>query len=501
MTVAAFTEAVINGLRRFLRIEPAEENRMVMIREPYTHEGNCAKNRIWYRGIPSQLTAFYRAVNADNGTMFWSARETAGMEIRKIHTGMPSIVIDCVTQIICNDFNGIEIDGAERDVNTEAWESIARENDFDHLFEQAIRECATVGDGAFKLSADPGISDKIIIEFFPAERVRFKRQRGRIREIAFLTAISHDRREYLLTETYSYGAIRYKLEDREGRELPLDAIPETAWMTDGNVSFDSSLIWAVPMIYGHSAVFDGRGKSLIENKDYAGDALDEALSQWMDALRSGRTKTYIPETLIPRDPVTLTPVKPNAFDNRYIATGADMSEHGGNKITTVSPSIPHDAYLSTYITALDAYLQGIISPSTIGIDVKKLDNAEAQREKEKTTLYTRQNFVEMVQKALPQLVRCVLNADRALHNKPLITAEDFEVKAKFGEYANPSFESQVETVGKALTAGIMSIEQGVEELYGDSKTDDWKSEEVARIKQEQGIAEMEQPYEADDIEV
>ena len=39
----------------------------------------------------------------------------------------------------------------------------------------------------------------------------------------------------------------------------------------------------------------------------------------------------------------------------------------------------------------------------------------------------------------------------------------------------------------------MSIESIVEELYGDSKTDEWKAEEVKRIKEEQGIAEVEEP--------
>ena len=68
-----------------------------------------------------------------------------------------------------------------------------------------------------------------------------------------------------------------------------------------------------------------------------------------------------------------------------------------------------------------------------------------------------------------------------------------EAEVSFGEYANPSFESQIETVGKAKTQGVMSIESIVEELYGDSKTDDWKAEEVRRIKNEQGIAELEEP--------
>ena len=60
-----------------------------------------------------------------------------------------------------------------------------------------------------------------------------------------------------------------------------------------------------------------------------------------------------------------------------------MSENAKNEITVVQPSIPSESYIQAYITALDSCLQGIISPSTLGIDTKKLDNAEAQREKEK----------------------------------------------------------------------------------------------------------------------
>lgn len=64
---------------------------------------------------------------------------------------------------------------------------------------------------------------------------------------------------------------------------------------------------------------------------------------------------------------------------------------------------------------------------------------------------------------------------------------------KVGEYANPSFESQVETVAKAKQGGIMSIERCVEELYGDSLDEHCKEEEIARLKAEQGIQDVEEP--------
>ena len=128
---------------------------------------------------------------------------------------------------------------------------------------------------------------------------------------------------------------------------------------------------------------------------------------------------------------------------------------------------------------------------TLGIDVKKLDNAEAQREKEKATLYTRNKIIESLQECIPSLVNNVIKSYDTYLEKPL--SEDIEVTVEFGEYANPSFEATVETVSKAKSGGIMSIEASVDELYGDSKDDDWKAKEIQRLKEEQGIAEMEEP--------
>ena len=103
---------------------------------------------------------------------------------------------------------------------------------------------------------------------------------------------------------------------------------------------------------------------------------------------------------------------------------------------------------------------------------------------------TRGKVLDVLEKVIPKLVcACLMAYDKAQGK----TAGEYKATVDFKEYANPSFESQVETVGKAKTQGVMSIESVVEELYGDSKTDEWKAEEVKRIKNEQGITELEEP--------
>ena len=149
-----------------------------------------------------------------------------------------------------------------------------------------------------------------------------------------------------------------------------------------------------------------------------------------------------------------------------------------------APTINYEGLLQTYVNTLDMCLQGILSPSTLGIDVKKLDNAEAQREKEKVTLYTRDKIIDVLNDVLPDLVKNVLAVYAALYD---MAVENTEAVVTFGEYANPSFEAQVETLGKAASSNLMSTETQVDELWGDTKNEDWKKAEVERIKIEKGI--------------
>jgi len=474
-------------IRNFLHIEPAV-NHQIVIRQRLDLYGSIARNKLWYRGDSSELSDFFGQLDV-SPTMFWKASSTRGMEIRKIHTGLPKLVVKVLTNIIVHDYNGLTF---EKPTHEERWKAIAQENKFDKLFKRFLKKLLIVGDGAFKVTFDTAIAqDSPILEYVSGENVEFVYRRGRIHEVVFLTTYTYSYRRYVFKERYGYGYIRYELVNENGERLPLNFIPQTKWIDSKGVTFDSSVMLAVPAIYGDSEQFKGRGESLYEGKSDNFDALDEAWSQWMDALRAGRTKQYIPEDLIPRDPETGRLIKPNAFDNRFIAVGSDKSESGnGNRIYNEQAAIPHDSYLATYISALDLALQGVISPSTLGIDVKKLDNAEAQREKEKTTLYTRGNIIELLNTVLPEVVTAVLCADQIWHkqavDKPAVAVE-------FGEYANPSFESQVETISKGKTGGIMSTQAAVEELYGDSKDDTWKAEEVRRIKEEQGIVMMDDP--------
>lgn len=479
-------ENIKRGIRSWLNVMPASPY-SIQIHELLDFEANAIRNRIWYRGDSNELEQLY-GQNPEwaDKHKFWASKCTPGMEMRKIHTGLPGLIVRILVAITLADMNDFEFSEGNGK-QQELWEEIAKENKFSRKLEKALKEVLFIGDGAFKVTIDTKISEFPILEWYSGERIEIIRHRDRVNEIVFKTPYKHQGRQYVLNEHYGYGYITNEL-FVDNHPVDLKSIPETAGISD--YQFDDSVILAVPLQIYESTKYEGRGGSIYDGKLDSFDAFDEAWSQWMDAVRAGRAKSYIPECLAPRDPNTGKILPPNPFDDRFFTGDNNMSEGAENKVEVVQPTIPHDSYLASYCTALDLCLQGIISPSTLGIDVKKLDNAEAQREKEKTTLYTRNAIVEALQEILPELVSNSINAYNILHNQ---ATEEVRVDIPFGEYANPSFESQVETVGKGKTQGIMSIEACVEELYGDSKDEAWKEEEILRLKQEQGIETMEEP--------
>ena len=440
---------------------------------------------LWYRGDASELHQYYTQTDDMMGNAkFWAAVSSNGIDFRKIHTGLPAMIIDMLADIIVDSFNKITITNNKQ--AQEDWEDIAEDNEFKEVLKQSIIDVFVEHDGAFKISYDTDISKYPIIEFYPGSKVEFEYTRGRITAIIFKNYYDKKNTTYTLKERYDKKSITYKLY-KNGNECNLSELDETKELEEVK---DNTFMMAVPMMFNKSKKFKGRGQSIIEKKIDAFDSFDEVWSQWIEAIRDNRTKTYIPEDLLPTDD-NGNLLKPNTFDSRYTKIGSGISENESDKITTSNSDFDYEGMLQSYITALDLCLQGLISPSTLGIDVKKLDNADAQREKEKATQYTRGKVIDVLEKVIPKLVCvCLMAYDKAQDK----TAGEYEATVDFKEYANPSFEATVETVSKARPGqNVMSIEKSVDTMYGDSLSKEEKEEEVKRLKEEAGIIEKNEP--------
>ena len=475
-------------IRNWLEIQPSIGESLTIL-EINTFDGICFRNQLWYRGDPSELHQYYTQIDDMMGnSKFWAAVSTTGTDFRKIHTGLPALIIDMLADIIVDALNSIKI--VNNDAANEAWEEIEKENNFKDLIKQAIIDVCVECDGAFKVSYDTQLSKYPILQFYSGSNVEYEYQAGRLKTIIFKNIYHKDHDRYLLKEYYSKDGIRYELFKNEDEEtnIPLNSIPETSGLQEIH---NNGFMLATQMMFNKSKVFKGRGQSIIDKKIDDFDSFDEVWSQWIEALRDNKTQTYIPEDLLPMDG-NGNYMKPNTWDKRFVQIGSSMGEDSkSGQVLRISGDFEYEKMLQGYITALDLCLQGLISPSTLGIDTKKLDNADAQREKEKVTQYTRNKVIRVLEKVIPAVVVMCLKAYDLAQGK---VAGDYDVTVDFAEYSSPSFEAIVETVAKARPGQIiMSIEKSVDELYGDSLTEEEKQAEIKRLKEQQGIIEKEEP--------
>jgi len=486
----SISEKVKTMVKSFLDIQ--EPNGIsANIQQLYSLDSVFFINDLWYRGQANELHSFYSQIDDDMGqNSFWASRPTESFNFPKTHSGLPFLMVEMLVSIMTNDMVEINVSDEQQ-----TWNKIAKDNNLQELLENSFKGILVKGDGAFKISYDTDVSKYPIIEWWDGDRVDFEIKRGRIVACIFKSNISVGNKKYELKERYSKKGINYSLY-YDGKEVE---IPEELAEYRKAVINQNEFMMAVPVKYGASKLFKNRGEGIINKKIPQFDNLDEVISLWRLANRKGQIKTYIPENLLPKTAGGYHHGL-NYFDNDYIATEPDIREGVAHDIHTTRAEIPAEELLSAYVTALDACLCGVISPSTLGIDVKKLDNAESQREKEKTTLYTRGRLVTIYQTVIPQLVNAALKTYSTFQKS---TVKEVDVDVNFGEYANPSFEAVIETMSKARGAGnaVMSIEAQVDELWGDAKDSEWKKQEVKRLKEQGGIFTTSEPAVNDELDM
>lgn len=337
-----------NFIIRLFRIEPARD-RPVTIVEPHTFRENVIRNKLWYHGDSAELEQYFKKTARWDveKARFWAAK--AQGSVRKMHSGIVSTVIDRYKDIVVSDLDAVDFGDSNKGME-EIWDDIFKKTGLNDVIGEGIAGALASGDGAFKITADR-CSPYPIVEFYDAENVDYVYEHSILREIKFYTTYRNGSKEYRLEESYGCGYVRYKLFDDAGKETSLQILPETAHLMDFGIEGD--LMLAVPLKILPSSRYKNRGKALFDSKTDVLDGLDEVISQWMDAIRMGRIKRYIPENLIPRDPATGELLPANPFDNDFIAIGDDMKEKSNNQVEVSQPQISYEAYVSSYASFLD----------------------------------------------------------------------------------------------------------------------------------------------------
>ena len=493
MTIKEFIK---NKILKFLGIErlssnPNDERLTFISNDDEIKQSEIKANRVWYIGSGDELLNYYTEkevsgfaknpiYNRNKRNYFWGL-SSQECDIKRIHSGIPRAIIDTLTNIV-----GMP----SIDEPTKEWDKIAEENDFSNKLVQQARPLTLVcGYGAWKINFNSDISEYPLWEFYDAEFVEYIYQCGVLVGIIFKSFYKNAKNEdFVLLET-RYKAqgnsyIEYQLfklkKGNELQEVNLDAVPELKDIPrEKQVITGLNKILAVPSRYLYDAQNPKYGKSIYSGKLDFFDMLDEI---WSQASQTNRVSTpveyYNPEVL-ERGNGGFCGV-PNLYNRQFVQKAGVPDGDGNinNDIQTTQPDLNFEKYGALEFDVLGYILTGILSPATLGIDVAKRDNAEAQREKEKVSIMTRNTIIATETKMLREIVTLSLMLKEYIDTGN-ITLKDYNIEIKYSEFANPSFENELQILGNAWSQGQLPTKDYVEMLWADKISD---ADKLERIK-------------------
>lgn len=453
---------------------------------------------VWYTGNSDELLNYYTTqssfgfadnpiYNRNRANYFWAIASNEGA-ITRTHSGVPKSIIDTLCNVI--GMPQIRVDNEEFE---QVLESILEENDYTYILTQVQRPMTLVqGDGAYKIVLDPSISDKPIIQYYTYEDVNYVYTGNKLIGIEYRDYYEYEDHNYVLIETREVkeGAswISYKLylldQNNDIKEVPLETIPALANKKTIKLTGLKEPLGVVCK-YFYNPLVKNRGRSAFEGKIDQFDALDQTMSQGNLTIRESTPVEYFNPDILERDGEGKIRM-PKVYNRQFIAKVATPDGDGdmGNPdIITTQPQLNSDQYIQMANQQLNMILVGWMSPATMGFDIAKKDNADAQREKEKVTIMTRNNVIDREEKQEKKLARQLLygyylmNGDEA----KAYEVSNIDITIKYDEFANPSREQQYQVLGNAYASGIISPELLVETLYGDSLSEEEKMHEIEYI--------------------
>lgn len=467
---------------------------------------------VWYDGDGDELLNFYTRENyigfnyepfymRNKKNYFWAISSTEA-QIKRTHSGQPRNIVDTLVNIM-----PFPLISAGED--TKKLQAVVKESGLEQVYKDEQLPLTLVeGWGCWKINWDKDVSDYPSVEYVSAENVDFIYKNGKIIGIVFKNYYTSDKKRYLLLETRSIEWKPNSADAAEGSEgervlvitnelyeLPMNtaAGDDDTLLKKVDLKSVSELesveerieigpfdkLFAVPCILlGNTSRQWGYGRSIFTGKIDLFDDLDQALSQSSNAVRLSTPIEYIDEEYLERDKNGL-PKKPKAYDRKYIMMKGQKNGDGlstGQPVQITQPSVEFSRYSDHAVQILLQILNGILSPATLGIDIAKKDNAAAQREKEKVTIFTRNALINGEERILRSLMEQMLMAKEFM-DTGAVSVHSYDISVKFNEFADDSFENKLEALGKAYDMEEISTDMYLNKLYGDTLSEEERAAE------------------------
>ena len=458
---------------------------------------------IWYVGDGDELLNYFTKsriieqaeepiYSRNKRDYFWTvSSEEEG--VKRSHSGMPRAIVETLVNAIGSPNIGSENPELDQRIT-----EIVEENDLLTILNQEQTPMTLVtGHGAFKITIDPELSNKPIVTYYDARNVKFETKTRRIVKVKFYDYLTENNKAYCLVDcryrengnsiiTYKLYELPYKDAPEfefEDNEVSLQSLEQTKDLQDIQFTNVDEML-AVPCVFFKDQIHDEYGRSIFTGKVDLFDDLDQALSQSANAVRKSTPVEYYPMDLIEtRSNGERKP--PERYDRTFINFPSGRSGEGDitSQIHTSQPQLNFSQYDQESVAILSMILTGVLSPATMGIDVAKKDNADAQREKEKITIMTRNNIILKQKRILNKLIKLCLLVEDYITNPGITEYQTYtDISVDFDEFSNPTFENQLSVLGSALQAGSISVDKYIDLLWGDSLSEQEKLKEKEYVE-------------------
>lgn len=386
--------------------------------------------------------------------------------------------------------------------SNETLQAVLEDNSFWdlYMFEQ-MPMTLVEGWGCYKIDWNQDISEYPIIKYYRAKDVEFVYQEKRQVAIIFKDYYTDGKfRNYLITETRAIKKGNLYVSKDVFRITGDDIQPmypeEVARVEEfADLDLEPIIIekfknfLAVPCVFYKDVVNnDGYGRSIFTGKVDLFDDLDQCLSQGSNTVRRSTPVEYFNTDFLERDPITKLPKMPHVYDRKYTSyiggRNADGSQTATVPVQVTQPQLQFTEYNTEAQNVLLQIISGIMSPATLGIDLAKKDNADAQREKEKLTIFTRNVLIEAETRILKKLFNQVLVAVQ-LMREGMETCADYSISIKYSEFADDSFENKLQKLGEAYIKGTISTDMYLDKLYGDTLSSTERDREYKYLKEKE----------------
>lgn len=470
---------------------------------------------IWYAGDGDGLLNYYTRsdvieynydpiFNRNKKSYFWSVSSKEG-DIKRTHSGQPRNIVDTLTSIIGLPRISVgtgESDSVLKKVDN-TLKDILEENDLDRILMQEQRPLTLVeGWGGYKINWDKSVSDNPILIYYRADSIDFIYVSKRLRAIVYSDYYQDENgNDYVLYETRrtENGNLIIEKElfgvpkgSTDGNIVPMD-LKDCSFLKDVQPQIiieNYNGFLGYPCIYFNDSSNFCYGRSIFTGKEDLFDDLDQCLSQSANTVRRSTPQEYFDVQYLEKDDNGL-PKMPQVYDRKYIQVQGGLTGDGGTSgslpVTVTQPRLDFVQYDAEAQHILIQAISGIMSPATIGIDLAKKDNADAAREKEKVTIFTRNGIIKQEKRILKHICNDLLIAHELMRTGKA-TCQKYDIDVTYEEYADASWESVLKTVLTGWQAGLLSDDYAVNALHKDASTE--VKERELKFLQENRAAEQ-----------